>query len=57
VTLEVDARLAVDILTGDNEPIGGWVSRGYHRKIPSTTLIAHGRCQGKSSYVSRIEIR
>jgi hypothetical protein len=56
VTLEVDARLTVDVLTGTDEPIGGWVSRGYHRKVPSTTLIARGRCQGKRSYVSRIEI-
>lgn len=56
VTLEVDARLAVDILTGSDEPIGGWVSRGYHRKVPSTTLLARGRFQGKKSFVSRIEI-
>jgi uncharacterized heparinase superfamily protein len=56
VTLVVDARLAVEILTGSDEPIGGWVSRGYHRKVPSTTLIARGRSQGKSSYISRIDI-
>ena len=56
VTLEVDTRLTVDVLTGAHEPIGGWVSRGYHRKVPSTTLIARSRCQGKRSYVSRIEI-
>jgi len=56
VTLEADARLAVEALTGSNEPIGGWVSRGYHRKSPSTTLTARGRCEGQSSYVSRIEI-
>jgi hypothetical protein len=56
VTLEVDPRLAVEVLTGSDEPIGGWVSRGYHRKIPSTTLIARGHCEGKSSYVSRIDI-
>jgi len=56
VTLEVDARLVVEVLKGSDEPIGGWVSRGYHRKVPSTTLIARGRCHGKSSYVSRIDI-
>jgi hypothetical protein len=54
VTLEVDARLAVELLTGSDEPIGGWVSRGYHRRAPSTTLIARGRCHGKTSYVSRV---
>jgi hypothetical protein len=56
VMLEVDARLAVDVLTGSDEPIGGWVSRAYPRKISSTTLIARGSSQGKSSYVSRIDI-
>lgn len=56
VTLEVDAHLSVEVLTGSEEPIGGWVSRGYHRKVPSTTLVARGRCHGRCSYVSRIGI-
>jgi hypothetical protein len=56
VTLEVDLQLAVDMLTGSEDPIGGWVSRGYHRKVPSTTLIARGRCEGDSSFVSRVTI-
>jgi hypothetical protein len=46
VTLEVDPQLAVDTLRGSEDPIGGWVSRGYHRKVPSTTLIARGCCEG-----------
>ena len=54
--LEVDLRLAVDTLTGSEDPIGGWVSRGYHRKVPTTTLIARGRCDGDSSFVSRVNI-
>jgi len=56
VTLEVDRRLAVEVVTGREEPIGGWVSRGYHRKALSTTLIARGSSQGTFSYVSRIHI-
>ena len=56
VMLEVDLRLAVDTLTGSEDPIGGWVSRGYHRKVPTTTLIARGRCDGDSSFVSRVNI-
>jgi hypothetical protein len=56
LTLEVDAHLTVEVLAGSDEPIGGWVSRSYHRKVPSTTLIARGRCQGRCSYVSRIGI-
>lgn len=56
VVLEVDAHLAVEVLRGSEEPIGGWVSRGYHRKVRSTTLIARGHCHGNSSFVSRVDI-
>lgn len=56
VTLEVDARFAVDILAGSDEPIGGWVSRGYHRKIPSTTIAARARCDGSTGFVCRVGI-
>jgi hypothetical protein len=54
VVLEIDARLTVKILNGSEDPIGGWVSRGYHRKVPSTTLVASGYSQGSSSFVSRL---
>jgi hypothetical protein len=56
VRLEVDARLEVDVLTGSDDPIGGWVSRGYHRKGPSTTLIARGRCYGNNSFVHQVNL-
>jgi uncharacterized heparinase superfamily protein len=56
VTLDVDARLSVGVVTGSSEPIAGWISGAYHHKVPSATLIARGRCQGTSSYVSRIDI-
>jgi hypothetical protein len=57
VALEIDGRLIVETLRGSEEPIGGWVSRGYHRKVPSTTLIAKGQCAGTSSFVSRVLMR
>ena len=47
----------MDMLRGSEEPIGGWVSRGYHRKAPSTTLFARGHCEGTSAFVSRVLIR
>jgi hypothetical protein len=56
VMLEIDAQLAVETLRGSEDPIAGWVSRGYHRKVPSVTLVAQGRCQGDSSFVSRAMI-
>jgi len=42
LTLSVDPRLEVTELRGSDDPIGGWVSRGYHRKRPSVSLV--GRC-------------
>jgi uncharacterized heparinase superfamily protein len=53
VTLEVDTRLAVEIVEAPEQPIGGWVSRGYHRKSPSTTLVARARCSGNDSFICR----
>jgi hypothetical protein len=56
VTLQLDPSLSVQTLIGSEDPIGGWVSRGYHRKTPSTTLV--GRCQtnGQASLRSDILI-
>jgi len=47
VEIELDSRLQVDSSHGSEDPIGGWVSRGYHQKQPGTTLI--GRCSSKGS--------
>lgn len=38
-------------------PIEGWVSRGYHRKAPSTTIVAACTCDGPMSFETRITIR
>jgi hypothetical protein len=56
VTIELDPRLSVRTLLGSEDPIGGWVSRGYHRKTPSTTLV--GRCTvvGNTSLLTRIRM-
>jgi len=56
LVLEVDVQLTVEILRGSENPIGGWISRGYHRKTPSTTLIARGHCQGNCSLISQVKI-
>jgi len=53
-TFEIDAQLTVETLRSSEGPIGGWVSRGYHRKVPSTTLVARCHCQGGISFVSRV---
>jgi uncharacterized heparinase superfamily protein len=56
VTIELDPRLSVRTLCGSEEPIGGWVSRGYHRKTPSTTLVGRCTVAGNTSLVTRITI-
>jgi hypothetical protein len=56
VTIELDPRLSVRTLCGSEEPIGGWVSRGYHRKTPSTTLAGRCAVAGNTSLVTRIRM-
>jgi hypothetical protein len=54
VTLELDPRLDVTTLVGSDDPTGGWVSRGYHRKTPSTTLIGRAAVEGNGSLTCRV---
>ena len=54
--IELDQRLQVDSFKGSTDPICGWVSRGYHQKEASTTLVGHCTCEGNISLVSRIDI-
>ena len=50
VLLDVDTALTVTLLSGSEAPISGWVSRGYHRKSPSTTIVARGRTRGNTRF-------
>ena len=43
IGLEFDGPMHVEELRACDNPPGGWVARGYHRKSPSTTLV--GRCR------------
>ncbi len=54
--LSFDAALQVEVLRGSLDPLGGWVSRGYHRRAPSTTLVASARTRGNASFVCRLEL-
>lgn len=51
VQLELDPRLDVRLLCGSEDPPAGWVSRGYHHKVATTTLI--GTCR----HAGRLELR
>jgi len=56
VLLDVDPALVVALVSGIESPIFGWVSRGYHRKSPSTTIVARGRTRGNARFRFRVRI-
>jgi hypothetical protein len=48
--LELDQALAVTAVRASESPILGWVSRGYHRKAPATTLVARADVRGAAAF-------
>lgn len=54
VIIEIDLNLPTEISAGSENPIGGWVSREYHQKVPSTSIIGRGICHGDTSFVCRV---
>jgi len=56
VTIEMDSRLTAETFVGSEDPIAGWVSRAYHCKVPSTSLIGRCTTEGSISLKCRIKI-
>ena len=61
VSVSIDSRLTVELIRGDDmqggdESLLGWVSRGYHRKRPSTTLRAGGHWSGELKMETRLQL-
>jgi hypothetical protein len=54
ITLELDSKLSTETLKGSEDPIGGWVSRCYHEKVLSTSIIGRAICHGSTSFVCRV---
>ncbi len=54
VKLQFDEALKITSLEGSENPPGGWLSRGYHQKIPVVTLIASATITGTQTFTSRI---
>lgn len=52
--LRMDPRLEVSTVLGSQQPILGWVSGGYHRKSPTTTIV--GFCRFDRSIVLNTQI-
>lgn len=56
LTVTMDNLLTVEELTCSTDPIAGWVSRGYHQKVPGTSLIGRCRIEGNTSLQCQIDI-
>lgn len=56
VALQLDPGLRVETYSGSENPIAGWVSRGYHHKAPATTIVARGMVDGNRTLASNIRI-
>src|SRR5690606_38241731 len=55
--LEVDERDATAILLrGCTDPISGWISRGFNRKSPTTTLVFRDEITGEAVLRTRIRL-
>ena len=44
--MQLNSSLTVELISGQNNPPGGWVSRGYHRKVSAVMVVAHASILG-----------
>ena len=56
VVFTFDRRLRVVVLHGSTAPLGGWISRGYHRRAPVSTISASARLTGNQTLVTTIRL-
>lgn len=54
--MELPQKLAVSAVFGREAPPLGWVSRGYHRKSASWTLVASGKIDGTTAFATRMRV-
>lgn len=52
--LLLDRRWSVEVLRGSEAPMGGWVSRGYHRRSPAPMVIARCEWMDRLETVTRL---
>jgi len=56
VVVRFDPALAVRMVCGSQDPPLGWVSRAYHHKAATTTLVAEARSTGTVRFRTEIRI-
>ena len=57
VTIHAEADSKIKVLRGSENPPGGWVSRRFDVKIPSTTVYFRNEIRGTRKLVTQIECR
>ncbi|MEK6674040.1 MAG: alginate lyase family protein [Planctomycetota bacterium] len=57
LTMEFDPSVAVSLVKGCEDPIGGWMSRGYHQKCATTALRSRCTREGSIRLETRMMIR
>jgi len=56
VELLTDERVRAEARRADENPIGGWASRFYDRKKPTTTIVCRTACAGSQCLTTRIRL-
>jgi len=56
IEIDLDPCFHVESFNGGEDPICGWVSRGYHQKEAGTTLVGRCTSKGNTCLVNRINI-
>jgi Heparinase II/III-like protein/Heparinase II/III N-terminus len=56
VVLRVEEGMTLQLLKASAEPIQAWVSRGYHHKAPSHTLVARARVSATRRFKTVISL-
>jgi hypothetical protein len=56
LTLQMDRALHVSLVSGCEDSLLGWVSTGYHRKVPGATLVGRGTFEGNTSFSTQMVI-
>ena len=56
IEIAFDSRLTAQRFHGSSNPIRGWVSRGYQRKVPSTILTATATIVGSVRISTHIAV-
>jgi hypothetical protein len=54
--LRIPAALKIELTRGGSPAEGGWVSRGYHRKVPAWRIAARAETDGAAEFTTVLEL-